>query len=101
MKIKKNDTVIVLSGKDKGKKGTVLKAIPAEAKVVVEGVHVLKKIVKAKVRGEKSTVVEKPYPISISKVALVDPKTGSATRTGYKIEGDKKVRIARKSSQTI
>lgn len=101
MKIKKNDTVIVLSGKDKGKKGTVLKSMPATMQVIVEGVHVLKKVVKARVRGEKSTVVEKPYPISVSKVALVDPKTGTATRIGKKIDGDTKVRVARKSNQTI
>jgi large subunit ribosomal protein L24 len=72
MKIKKNDTVIVLSGKDKGKKGLVIKAIPKEDKVIVQGVHVLKKIVKARVRGEKSTVVEKPYPIAVCKVAKAE-----------------------------
>jgi large subunit ribosomal protein L24 len=101
MKIKKNDTVIVLSGKDKGKKGTVLRAMPAEGKVIVEGVHILKKVVKAKARGEKSIMVEKPYPITVSKIALVDPKTGTSTRVGYKTEGDKKIRIARKSNQAV
>ena len=82
MKIKKNDTVIVLSGKDKGKTGVVIKSIPSENKVVVEGVHVLKKIVKARTRDEKSIMVPQPFPVHVSKVALVDTKTSKPTRVG-------------------
>lgn len=101
MKIKKGDNVIVLAGKDKGKKAKVLRALPKENKVIVEGVHVVKKHQKATQRGKKGETVEKTLPIHVSNVALVDPKDNKPTRVGYKIEGDKKVRIAKKSGQKI
>lgn len=101
MKIKKGDNVIVLAGKDKGKKAKVLRALPKENKVIVEGVHVVKKHQKATQRGKKGETIEKTLPIHVSNVALIDPKENKATRVGYKKEGDKKVRIAKKSGQKI
>lgn len=101
MKIKKGDNIIVLAGKDKGKKAKVLRALPKENKVIVEGVHVVKKHQKATQRGKKGETIEKTLPIHVSNVALVDPKENKATRVGYKKEGDKKVRIAKKSGQKI
>ncbi len=101
MKIKKGDNVIVLAGKDKGKKAKVLVALPKENKVIVEGVHVVKKHQKATQRGKKGETIEKTLPIHVSNVALIDPKENKATRVGYKKEGDKKVRIAKKSGQKI
>ena len=74
MKIKKDDNVIVLTGKDKGKKGTVLKAFPKENKVVVSGVNMLKKSQKPRKGGEKGQVIEKTMPIDVSNVKLVDRK---------------------------
>lgn len=99
MKIKKNDNVIVLTGKDRGRTGTVLEAMPAIEKVLVEGINMKKRHLKGK-PGD-GQMVEVPSPINVSNVALVDPKTKKATRVGYKMEGDKKVRIAKKSGQTI
>lgn len=101
MYIKKGDNVIVLSGKDKGKKGKVTKALPARNLVVVEGVSVHKKHKKAKRSDQKGQVIEIAMPINVSNVALVDPKSGKATRIGKKLVGDKYVRIAKKSNQTI
>ncbi len=101
MKIKKGDNVIVLAGKNKGKTAKVLRAIPAENKVIVEGVNVVKKHQKATQRGKKGTTVEKTLPIHVSNVAIVDPKDNKPTRVGYKVEGDKKVRIAKRSGQKI
>jgi len=101
MKIKKGDNVIVLAGKDKGKKAKVLVAMPKENKVIVEGVHVVKKHQKATKRGEKGKTVEKTLPIHVSNVAVIDPKDSKATRIGYKVEGDKKVRVSKRSGQKI
>ena len=80
MKIKKNDNIIVLSGKDKGKKAKVLQAFPREMKVIVEGVNIRKMHKKATRDGAKGQIVEKAYPIHASTVALLDPKTNKATR---------------------
>ncbi|MFZ2048797.1 MAG: 50S ribosomal protein L24 [Minisyncoccia bacterium] len=80
MKIKKNDNVIILSGKDKGKTAKVLKAIPRELKVVVEGINIRKIHKKANRADGKGQIIEKSYPIHASTVALIDPKTNKATR---------------------
>jgi large subunit ribosomal protein L24 len=101
MKIKKGDNVIVLAGKNKGKKSKVLRALPKENKVIVEGVNVVKKHQKSTKRGKKGETVDKTLPIHVSNVALLDPKSGKATRVSYKKEGDKKVRVAQKSGQKI
>ncbi len=99
--IKKGDTVIVLSGAHKGTKGTVEKMLPSEGKLIVSGVNIKKKIVRARTTNEKNTIVEKSYPIHISKVSLIDSVSGKATRIGIRMDGTKKVRVARKSGKDI
>lgn len=101
MNIKKGDNVIVLTGKDKGKTGKVATAFPREQKVLILGVNVKKDHQRAKKSGEKGQVVDKPMPVHVSNVALVDSKTNKATRVGFKKEGDKKIRIAKKSGTII
>lgn len=105
MKIKKEDTVIVTTGKDKGKEGTVVRSFPKELKVLVEGVNMVKRHQKSKRRGSQGQIIEKAMPICVSNVAFKDAKTGKPTRVGYTIEGEgdkaKKVRVARKSKATI
>ena len=101
MKIKKDDNVIVISGKDRGKTGKVLKAFPRENKIVMSGVNVVKSHEKPTKQGSKGQIVEKSMPFSVSNVMLVDPKTGARTRIGMKKEGDKKVRMAKKSGTTL
>ncbi len=96
MKIRKNDTVLIISGKDRGKKGKVLDVFPQEARVVVEGSNIRKKHVKPKRSGEKGQVVETPAPLAVSNVKLICPKCGKPTRVGYKIVEDKKYRICKK-----
>jgi large subunit ribosomal protein L24 len=101
MNIKKNDTVIVLSGKDKGVKGKVLVAMPAENKVIVEGVNVATCHTKPRRQGETGGIVKKETPIRTCKVALFCSKCGKGVRVGHKIDGDKKVRICRKCGTEI
>lgn len=99
--IKKGDTVLILTGSNKGTKGTVEKVLKAENKVIVAGVNIKKKVIKARQRGEKHTLVDTAYPIHISNVSLIDPQSGKATRVGARKEGAKKVRVARKSGKDI
>ena len=101
MNIKKNDTVIVLSGKDKGVKGKVLVAMPAENKVIVEGVNVATCHTKPTRQGEAGGIVKKETPIRTCKVALFCDKCGKGVRVGHKVEGDKKTRICRKCGAEI
>ena len=101
MNIKKNDTVIVLSGKDKGKKGKVLEAMPAAGKIVVEGINMASCHVKPKKEGEQGGIIRKEIPLYACKVMLVCPKCGKATRHAVKLEGDKKVRVCKKCGQEI
>ncbi len=102
MKIKKNDEVIVLTGKDKGKTGKVITAMPKEHKVIVAGVNQVQRHRKADAQGNKAGVVTKNLPIDVSNVAIVDPKTGKATKVGVKLTSDgKKVRFAKKSGETL
>jgi large subunit ribosomal protein L24 len=101
MKIKRDDNVIVISGKDRGKTGKVLKAFPREGKIVMAGVNVVKVHERARKQGGKGQVVEKSMPFPVSNVMIADPKTGARTRVGMKKEGDKKVRTAKKSGQTL
>ena len=101
MKIKKGDQVIVISGKDKGKKGEVLRAIPSESRVVVQGVNVVKKHTKPS-QFAAGGIEDKELSVHVSNVALVDPKKGVATRIGYKVGKDgKKMRVAKKSGETL
>jgi large subunit ribosomal protein L24 len=100
MKIKKGDKIIVLAGKDKGKIGDVTRAFPKANKVVVSGVNVVKKHARNRLNTDKKgEIVDKTMPINVSNVALIDSKTNKPTRVGYKVDGDKKVRVAKKSGQ--
>lgn len=101
MNIKKDDKVIVISGKDKGKTSKVIKAFPAENKVLVEGVNIKKKHQKPTRSGQKGQIVDKAFPIDVSNVMIVDPKSGKRTRVGKKLVGDKFVRVAKKSETVI
>jgi large subunit ribosomal protein L24 len=101
MKIKKNDTVIVIAGKDKGIKGKVLKAFPRTSRVLVDGVNVVKKHEKSRTQGTQGQIIEKSLPIHVSNVSLLDPKENKPTRIKYAVEDGKKVRIAKKSGQKI
>jgi large subunit ribosomal protein L24 len=101
MYIKKNDKVIIIAGKDKGKEGKVLHIFREENRIIVEGVNVLKKHIKAKQQGKKGQVVEKAMPIDASNVALVNPKTKKPTRIGFEIKDGKKIRISKKSGEEI
>ena len=96
MRIRKGDNVQVLSGNDKGKTGEVLEVIPKEDKVVVKGVNVRRKHVKARKQGDESGIIPVECAIPTSKVNVVCPKCGKATRVGYNIDKDKKVRICKK-----
>ena len=101
LKIKKGDTVIVITGKDKGKKGSVLRVFPAKERVLVQGVNMVKRHTGPSPAGPGG-IVEKEAPIHISNVAHIDPKTGQPTRVGYRfIEGGRKVRFARRSGEVI
>ena len=100
MVIKKNDMVIVLTGQDKGKKGKVIKAMPKEGRVIVEGVNMQTKHQK-QTRTEAAEIKHMEGPIDASNVALIDKKTGEPTRVGIKMEGDRKIRISRKSGEEI
>lgn len=102
MKIKKTDKVVVISGKDKGKEGVVLEALPKKDKVVVEGVNIVKKHMKPTQANPEGGIEEFEAPIHVSNVALIDPKTKEATRIGYELDKNgKKVRVAKKSGSKI
>ena len=95
MNIKRNDTVIVLSGKDKGKKGKVLTAMPKEEKLIVEGVNMATCHTKARKQGEEGGIIRREIPIRACKVALYCKKCDKGVRVGFKLDGDKKTRICR------
>ena len=96
MRIKKGDTVKVLSGNDKNKTGEVLEIIPKKDKIIVKDVNVRKKHVKARKQGEEGGIVAAECAIPSSKVNVVCPKCGKATRVGYSVEKDEKVRVCKK-----
>ena len=101
MKIKKDDKVVVLSGKDKGKQGKVLIADPKAAKVVVEGVNVATKHQKPQKQGQEGGIIKVETPIYASKVMLVCPKCGKATRVAHQITDGTKVRVCKKCGAEI
>ena len=101
MKIKKSDNVLIITGKDKGRKGKVLKAFPREGRIIIEGINIRKKHVKPKRSGEKGQVVQVPLAIDVSNVKLLCPKCGKAARVGYKLTEDKKQRICKKCGEKI
>lgn len=101
MKLKKGDQVVVISGKDRGKRGTIVRVFPEAERVLVEGVNVVKRHRKRKSEREKGERIEMSAPIHVSNVLLVDPKTNEPTRIGYRIENGEKVRVAKKSDSLI
>jgi len=99
-KIKKGDTVVVLAGRDKGKTGEVVRSIPTESRVVVRGINIVKRHQRP-TQTSAGGIETKEASIHVSNVALADPKSGEATRVGFKMEGDRKVRVAKKSGEVI
>jgi len=100
-KIKKGDKVVILSGKDKGKQGEVTKSMPREGKVVVSGVNIITRHRKPTQGNPQGGLEKAEAPLHISKVAIQDPKTGKPTRVRFEVQGDKKVRVAVRSGETI
>ena len=102
MRIKKDDTVVVLSGKDKGKKGKVLKVMPKESKVIVEKVNIVSRHTKPRQQGDQGGILKKEAPIYACKVQRVCPKCDKATRPAHKVLADgKKVRVCKKCGAEI
>jgi large subunit ribosomal protein L24 len=100
--VKKDDTVMIITGKDKGKKGRVIASFPRENKVLVEGVNMVKKHAKPSQQNQQGGILNQEAAIHASNVMLVDPKSGQPTRIGYKTaDNGKKVRISKKSGQEI
>ena len=101
LKIRKGDHVVVITGKDKGKKGEVLKVMPAENRVIVKGVAVVRRH-QRQTATQEGGIISKEGPIHVSNIALEDPKDGSPTRVGYKFLKDgRKVRFAKRSGEII
>jgi large subunit ribosomal protein L24 len=101
LKIKTGDTVVVLAGDHKGSEGKVMRVITEKNKAIVEGVNLVSKHEKPNTKNPQGGIVKKEAPIHISNLALIDPKSKKATRVGFKMEGDKKVRFSKKSNEVI
>ena len=101
MKLKKGDIVLIIAGKDKGRKGKILRVLPDGEKIVVEGLNLRKKHVKPKRSGEKGQIIAVPVPFSSSNAKIICSKCGKAARIGYKMAEKKKSRICKKCNQEI
>ena len=101
MNIKKGDTVKILSGNDKGKTGEVLEVIPKTEKIIVKGINIRKKSVKPRKQGEVGGIISSEAAIHSSKAQVVCPKCGKATRIGYIVEKDEKVRVCKKCNAKL
>ena len=99
-KIRKGDRVVVLAGKDKGRQGSVLKVLPKESRVVVEGLNMVQRHTRPSQGDPQGGIKNKEAPLHVSNVALVDSK-GKATRVGLRMEGDKKVRFAKTTGEVV
>lgn len=100
-KIKKGDTVVVLTGRDKGKSGEVIKMLPSDNKALVRGINMVRRHQK-QTQAQEAGIVSKEAPIHLSNIALADPKDGKPTRVGFKVQDDgTKVRVARRSGDLI
>jgi large subunit ribosomal protein L24 len=101
MKLRKGDKIVVLSGKDKGKTGTITKVLVKTNQVVIDGVNVMKRHQKPSQRNQDGGIVEFSAPIQASNVAYLEDKSDTPSKIGYKTENGQKVRVAKKSGQTI
>ncbi|MFA5386650.1 MAG: 50S ribosomal protein L24 [Candidatus Paceibacterota bacterium] len=101
MKIRKNDTIKIIAGKDRGKNGKVLKVFPKKDTILVDGLNLFKKHVKPKKQGQKGEIILVPRPLDSSKVMIVCSSCQKATRVGYRIEDNQKVRICKKCQSKI
>ena len=99
-KVKKGDEVVVIAGKEKGKKGVIAKVITAESRVVVGGINMVKRHTKAS-KTSAGGIIEKEAAIHVSNVSLIDAKSGKPTRVGYKFEVDTKIRVSKRSGDAI
>ena len=99
-KIRKNDTVEVIAGKDKGKRGTVVRVLLKKDAVIVSGINIVKKAMKKRSQQDQGGIAEVEAPLNISNVAIVCKKCG-ATKIGYKMDGDKKIRVCRKCGDVL
>ena len=102
MKIKKGDRVVVLSGKDRGKEGVVMRALPEVGKVIVEGVNTARKHQRPTRVTQSGGIIDKDMPIDVSNVAIISPRDGKATRIGYRIKDDgTKVRVCKRTGAEL
>ena len=102
LKIRKGDRVVVITGRDKGKQGEVLKVLLKESRVIVSGVNVAKRHTRPSAADPSGGILDKELPIHVSNVSHLDPKSGKPTRVGFKVlQGGRKVRVARRSGETI
>jgi large subunit ribosomal protein L24 len=101
LKIKKGDSVVVITGRDKGKTGEVLRVLPADSRIIVQGINVAKRHARQRM-GDPGGIIEKELTIHISNVAHIDPRSSKPTRIGYKnLDDGRKVRFARRSGEVI
>ncbi|MFO1462676.1 MAG: 50S ribosomal protein L24 [bacterium] len=101
MAIRKNDQVIVVAGRDKGKIGRVLRVLPKESRLVVEKVNLVKRHSKPSMKNRQGGILEKEASIHVSNVMLIDPKKSERTRVGFKVQDGKKLRVSKKSKEVI
>ena len=99
-KIRKGDNVVILAGKDKGRTGEVIQVLPKEDRAVVRGINMVKRHTRQS-QSQEAGIINKEASIHLSNLAIADPKDGKPTRVGFKIDGDKKVRVAKRSGVSI
>ena len=100
LKVKKGDKVVVITGRDKGKSGEILRVLRAENRVVVQGINMAQRHQRQTMQQEGG-IIQKELPIHVSNVALIDPKSDKPTRVGYKMDGERKIRVARRSGEAL
>lgn len=101
LKVKSGDLVKVIAGNHKGEQGKILRVFADKNTAIVEGVNMVSKHIKPSAQNPQGGITKKEAPIHISNIALIDPKTKEATKVGYRMEGDKKVRFSKKSNQVL
>ena len=99
-KIRKGDKVVVLTGKDKGRSGEVLKVMPKENRAVVQGLNIIQRH-QRQTQNQEGGILRREAPIHLSNLAIADPKDGKPTRVGFRIDGERKVRVAKRSGEVI